>query len=111
MGREIFDTVRNGDMKQDGLTQQRCGQTSALIFRETRVQASLFLIANLELDFELSGNDFRCLQIPNRKYFAIFRSLLRPSQPAASRATLTLRAPQSNLPPSCFVRAPLGEHS
>ena len=62
-------------MKQDGLTQQRCGQTSALIFRETRVQPSLFLIANLELEFELSGNDFKCLQIPNRKYFAIFRSL------------------------------------
>jgi hypothetical protein len=29
----------------------------------------------------------------------------------ASHATLTLRAPQSNLPASCFVRAPLGEHS
>lgn len=36
---------------------------------------------------------------------------LWPSQPATSRATLTLRAPQSNLPASCFVRAPLGEHS
>ena len=36
---------------------------------------------------------------------------LWPSQPAASDATLTLRAPQSNLPASCFVRASLGEHS
>jgi hypothetical protein len=36
---------------------------------------------------------------------------LWPSQPATSHATLTLRAPQSNLPPSCFVRASLGEHS
>ena len=36
---------------------------------------------------------------------------LWPSQPATSHATLTLRAPQSNLPASCFVRAPLGEHS
>ena len=36
---------------------------------------------------------------------------LWPSQPAASHATLTLQAPQSNLPASCFVRAPLGEHS
>jgi hypothetical protein len=111
MSRGIFDTVTKGDMKQDGLTQQRCGQTSALIFRETRVQPSLFLIANLELDFELSGNDFKCLQISNRKYFAIFRSLLRPSQSTTSRATLTLRAPQSNLPASCFVRALAGEHS
>ena len=30
---------------------------------------------------------------------------------ATSGATLTLRAPQSNLPASCFVRASLGEHS
>jgi hypothetical protein len=36
---------------------------------------------------------------------------LWPSQSATSRATLTLRVPQSNLPASCFVRAPLGEHS
>ncbi len=36
---------------------------------------------------------------------------LWPSQSAASRATLTLQAPQSNLAASCFVRAPLGEHS
>jgi len=36
---------------------------------------------------------------------------LWPSQSATSRATLTLRASQSNLPASCFVRAPLGEHS
>ena len=36
---------------------------------------------------------------------------LWPSQSATSRATLTLRAPQSNLAASCFVRAPLGEHS
>ena len=36
---------------------------------------------------------------------------LWPSQPAASHATLTLQPPQSNLPPSCFVRALSGEHS
>jgi hypothetical protein len=30
---------------------------------------------------------------------------------ATSGATLTLQAPRSNLPASCFVRAPLGEHS
>ena len=30
---------------------------------------------------------------------------------ATSHATLTLRAPQSNLPASCFVRALAGEHS
>ena len=36
---------------------------------------------------------------------------LWPSQPATSLPTLTLQAPQSNLPASCFVRAPLGEHS
>ena len=36
---------------------------------------------------------------------------LWPSQSATSRATLTLRAPQSNLPASCFVRALAGEHS
>ena len=36
---------------------------------------------------------------------------LWPSSWATSHATLTLRAPQSNLPASCFVRAPLGEHS
>src|SRR5579862_1341137 len=36
---------------------------------------------------------------------------LWPSQSATSRVTLTLRAPQSNLPASCFVRALAGEHS
>ena len=36
---------------------------------------------------------------------------LWPSQSATSRPTLTLRAPQSNLPASCFVRALAGEHS
>jgi hypothetical protein len=36
---------------------------------------------------------------------------LWPSSSATSRATLTLRAPQSNLPASCFVGAPAGEHS
>jgi hypothetical protein len=30
---------------------------------------------------------------------------------ATSHATLTLRAPQSNLPASCFARALAGEHS
>ena len=34
-----------------------------------------------------------------------------PSSWATSHATLTLRAPQSNLPASCFVRALAGEHS
>jgi len=36
---------------------------------------------------------------------------LWPSSSATSHATLTLRAPQSNLPASCFVRALAGEHS
>ena len=36
---------------------------------------------------------------------------LWPSSSATSGATLTLRAPQSNLPASCFVRALAGEHS
>ena len=36
---------------------------------------------------------------------------LWPSSWATSHATLTLRAPQSNLPASCFVRALAGEHS
>jgi hypothetical protein len=154
MSRGNFLQREDCDMKRTRLTHRSLGQALPSAFQQTCVPPGCFLIANLELEFELSGNDFKCLQIYNRKYFAIFRvgprrlvtnslagaflietprleSLatttkqspsaksnrdkigLLSSAPrgATSRVTLTLRASQSNLPASCFVRALAGEHS
>ena len=127
-----------------------------------------FLIANLELEFNLIPIRISNLRFSNRKFLAISRrpfllsngpvakprrgtlpthhslpdatflietprleSLATPTKQspsaksnrdkigllssaprgATSRATLTLRASQSNLPASCFVRVLAGEHS
>jgi hypothetical protein len=154
MSRGNFLQREDCDMKRTSLTHRSLGQALPSAFQQTHVPPGCFLIANLELAFELNGNDFKCLQISNRKYFAIFRvgprhlvtnslagaflietprleSLATPTKQspsaksnrdkigllssaprgATSRATLTLRASQSNLPASCFVRVLAGEHS
>jgi hypothetical protein len=55
-----------------------------------RSQSLLVLMANLELEFNLSHRKLSPLQIPNRKFLAIFESLLtavRSSPPSSSRTT------------------------
>jgi hypothetical protein len=185
MSWEIFCVPKNCDRERTGRTRGSLEQGPSPASHQSCAPPTHFLIANLELELNVSPIRINELKFSNRKYFAIFRvgprhlvtnslagaflietarleslatptkqspisdsnrdktRVLRPpwrnrflrsafhrhsgirdannslcdSVPlwpsfcANSRATLTLRAPQSNLPASCFVRAPLGEHS
>jgi hypothetical protein len=92
--------------------------------------ATAFLIETPRLEFPATPTKQRPMADSNRDRSGVFGFAFRrhsrigsacnslcdsvplwPSPCAASHATLTLRAPQSNLPASCFVRALAGEHS
>src|ERR1700746_693861 len=66
-------------MKRSRQTRRGLSQAPSSVFQQTCLPPSRFLIANLELDLQISPIRISQLKFPNRKYFAIFRVALQTS--------------------------------